>query len=330
MAEKNSIKNRFELVFLYDVRDANPNGDPDNSNMPRRDDETGQNIVTDVRLKRTIRDYWLKNEESVLIKPVIDDEGNRKSMEDLALEFLGIDKVKKKESGNIRAKLINELPERYLDVRAFGGTIVLSGANVSITGPAQFGLGRSLNIPEIKTHTITASLASKSSKGGEGKGQGTIGEYHILDYSLISFHGLISEITAEETKFAEEDLDKLFEGMWLGTKQLNTRSKFNHNPRLLISVKYNEDEAQIGDLDLGLSLENDEGLKKLDDVSLDITGMLERLKKYSSKVDSIKILWDSDLKVMVEGKAVDNIIEVLKKELEIEDISELNLGSDGE
>ncbi|MBD3352804.1 MAG: type I-B CRISPR-associated protein Cas7/Csh2 [Candidatus Lokiarchaeota archaeon] len=302
-----SIKNRYELVFVYDVRDANPNGDPDSSNMPRIDDGTGENIVTDVRLKRTIRDYWLANGKEVLVRAVTDDEGNRKSMEALALDFLGVEKIKKKEASNYRSKLMDGLPEKYIDVRSFGAAVTLTGANVSITGPVQFGLGRSMNIPNIQSRTITTSLAS-----GEEKGQGTFGSYHTVDYSIIKFHGLISEISAKETEFTEEDATELINALWCGTKQLNTRSKFNHMPRILIVVESKESTAQIGDLDLTMNLIDKEDVDSIEAGVIETKRFVNRVTSMKSNIKEIKYKFDKDVKFAFDSKEISQT-DLIKK-----------------
>ncbi|MHA1767544.1 MAG: type I-B CRISPR-associated protein Cas7/Csh2 [Promethearchaeota archaeon] len=318
----NSLNNRYEMIFIYDVRDANPNGDPDESNKPRIDDETEQNIVTDLRLKRTIRDYWLENGENVLVRAEIDKDGNRKSMDALATDFLnskGIKKVEDKNIGTVRELLANELPKDFIDVRAFGAAITLKKANFSHTGAVQFGLGRSLNIPNIKSITITSTLAS-----GEQKGQGSIGEYHIVDYSIIKFHGIISEVNAKKTFFSNEDIQKLYRAIWNGTKQLDTRSKFNHSPRLLVSIKSKEGKPQIGDLDLYISLANNSNPKAFKDVELDISEFIDRICYYKDIVEEIAIVEDKDLKFILEGKQINSIksaIEQKCKEISIININ---------
>ncbi|MHA1854818.1 MAG: type I-B CRISPR-associated protein Cas7/Csh2 [Promethearchaeota archaeon] len=303
--EKNVLENRIEIVFLYDVRDANPNGDPDFDNMPRLDNLTGENVVTDVRLKRTIRDYWIANGKEVLIKAVDDKSGNRQTMEERVKTEL---KISEKEKG-LRNKINIEVPKRFLDIRSFGAAITYKGANTSITGPVQFGLGRSMNKPRVITRTITTSLAS-----GTEKGQGTIGEYHTVDYSLIKFHGLISEVSAKELNYTLDDLQQLYNGLWCGTKQLNTRSKFNHSPRLLIAVISKKNKTQIGDLDLYLKLASDSEIKSFKEAQIDITEFVNRIKNNVDLIKTIKIKIDPNTKLLYNNKSVDKIEDALKKE----------------
>lgn len=124
------VKNRSEILFLYDITDANPNGDPVDENKPRVDEETGVNIVTDVRLKRTIRDYLYdyKNQD-VFILELRDGNGNLKSKEDRLKDF----------------KDNEDLLKKCIDVRLFGATTAVKGKTMTLTGPVQFKYGRSLH-----------------------------------------------------------------------------------------------------------------------------------------------------------------------------------------
>jgi len=280
------LQNRREIIFLYDVTEANPNGDPDEGNRPRMDDD-GKNIVTDVRLKRTIRDYWLNKYNNdtegkkVLIHREFTSEGHVMTMENLVLRYLDLEE--EKNSSKVLNKIITEVPKMFLDVRAFGAAVTVKGANYSHTGTVQFGLGKSLNKPSINTITITTTMAS-----GKEKTAGTFGEYHIVDYSLILFHGIACEYNAKKVEFTEEDLKEIYDGLWNGTKMLNTRTKFNHMPQLLISVVSKENNFQIGDLDRRISLIN-ENIKNIREAEIDISGFISRLDQFKENIEKIEI-----------------------------------------
>lgn len=228
-----TTKNRREIVFLYSVKDANPNGDPDDDNRPRTDSE-GYNIVSDVRLKRTIRDYLMSQKIDILIRREFMNQNDIMEMEDLIKKALG--------ENITRQSITLDLPAKFMDVRLFGATAVVQGANTSITGPVQFAIGRSLNIPNISTHAITSTMAAGKTTGG------AMGSFHILDYSLLAFEGVICPNLAEKTELTEKDITLLFKAMWWGTKTLNTRTKFNHLPLLLLIFKSKTNEFLIGDL----------------------------------------------------------------------------------
>lgn len=286
---------------MYDVRDSNPNGDPDDQNRPRMDDND-YNVVTDLRLKRTIRDYWLTKETDgnrVLVRRQINEkDGNVFSMKELIANELGITEVK----GDTRQMIREQLPAKFIDVRAFGVVGTVKDANVALTGPVQFAIGRSLNKPNIKSYTISSTIASE-----EGKGQGSLGEFHTVDYSLIMFHGIACEYNANETKFTEEDLKYVYEGIWNGTKRLNTRSKTNHVPRLLFAVVSKEKEFQIGDLDKGFVLE-EETIKGPEEANINISRLLERLTQFKDSIKAIELKEDGSL-TFTDGTKTSNQIE---------------------
>ncbi|MHA1228740.1 MAG: type I-B CRISPR-associated protein Cas7/Csh2 [Candidatus Hodarchaeales archaeon] len=304
-----SLKKRRELLFLYDVRDANPNGDPDDGNRPRMD-EDGYNIVTDVRLKRTIRDYWIQkySEEpgmSVLVRRELHPEsGDLQTMENLISGALDLDTNQIKEDTDYRKKAVikiaEETPKAFLDVRAFGAAITVKKANWSHVGTVQFAIGRSLNRPQVNTYTITTTFAS-----GEEKSAGTFGEFHGVDYSLIRFHGIVCEYTAKKVGFNAKDLILLFEGLWNGTKLLNTRSKFNHVPRLLLSVVSKENAFQIGDIDQLVTLSETDEIKSIKDACLDVTDLVKILNNHKEHIDKIEYLVDPEITFVLNGQKTD-------------------------
>ncbi|WP_017980958.1 type I-B CRISPR-associated protein Cas7/Csh2 [Methanocaldococcus villosus] len=282
------IKNRSEILFLYDVKDANPNGDPLEENKPRIDEETGVNIVTDVRLKRTIRDYLDSIGETIFIKEVREENGKLKTKEE-RLEELEIKK--------------GEDLLKCIDVRLFGATVAVKNNTITFTGPVQFRFGRSLH--KVYPKLIKGTTVMPSDKE---KKQGTFTEYWIVPYSLIAFYGIINENAAKTTKLTEEDVKKLIEGMWNGTKNLISRSKVGHTPRLLIKVNYKEKNYHIGDLDKALKLISDiedEKIRDVKDFKLDLTELIDLLKENKDKIESIEYIWDRRLKLTYNGKDFD-------------------------
>lgn len=279
------IKNRSEILFLYDVKDANPNGDPLEENKPRIDEETGINIVSDVRLKRTIRDYLDTIGELIFIKEVRKDNGELKT-KDERLEELKI---------NNAEDLL-----KCIDIRLFGATVAVRKNTITFTGPVQFRFGRSLHKVFPKLIKGTTVMPSK-----EGKGQGTFTEYWIVPYSLIAFYGIINENSAKTTGLTEDDVKKLIEAMWNGTKNLISRSKIGHTPRLLIKVNYKENNYHIGDLDKCLKLISDiedEKIRDIKDFKIDITELIDILKENKDKIESIEYIWDKRLNLVCDGE----------------------------
>lgn len=303
------VKNRSEIFFLYDVKDANPNGDPLDENKPRIDEETGINIVTDVRLKRTIRDYLhnFRDHKVFVIKDVKDD-GTQKTREERIEELQeDLKKLKVKDEEKFEAEK-SLLLEKYIDLRLFGATIALSsgsgrGRSITLTGPVQFKLGRSLHAVEVKTLKGTSVMPSKAEAT-----QGTFIETHVLPYSLIGFYGIINENAARNTSLKEEDIDLLLDALWNGTKNLITRSKVGQIPRFLLRVVYREKNYHIGDLDRKIKLLTDideKAIRDISDFKLDISGLVETLKANSDKIERVDLQFDENLKFVVMGDEKD-------------------------
>lgn len=289
------VNKRSEMVFVYDIKDANPNGDPLDSNKPRVDEETGINIVTDVRLKRTIRDYLYdykgyngENGKDIFVREIKGSDGNI-------------------QDGKTRAKDYSEDPQKILDscidVRLFGGVIPLTGDSITYTGPVQFQMGRSFHSVEIKHIKGTGAFAARS-----GKSKKTFREEYVLPYSLIGFYGIINENTAAITQLTDEDVALLIEGIWNGTKNLITRSKVGQTPRLLLKVNYSEKNYFIGEIKNYIKLisdKRDEQIRDPEDFKLDFTDLLQVLKDNEDIIESVNYLINSRLQVIAEGKELD-------------------------
>ncbi|MCB4205478.1 type I-B CRISPR-associated protein Cas7/Csh2 [Deferribacterales bacterium Es71-Z0220] len=288
------VTKRSEILFCYDVTDANPNGDPMDENKPRIDVETKINIVTDVRFKRTIRDYLYEykgyngqNGKDVFVREILLDDSNpEKGIQD----------------GKTRAKDYNNDSENVLkeciDIRLFGGVIPLDKDSITFTGPVQFKMGRSLHKVEIKHIKGTGAFAAKL-----GSKQATFREEYILPYSFICFHGIINEAAAKYTKLAEEDISELLEAMWNGTKNLISRSKFGQMPRFLLKVTYKEPGFFIGDLDKKLKLtdfENEFAIRSPKDFKLDISGIINVIEENKNHIEKIEYKIDESLKITPE------------------------------
>mgnify|MGYP001627168901 CR=1 FL=1 len=302
----NIIKNRSEILFLYDVTDANPNGDPLDENKPRIDPETDICIVTDVRLKRTCRDYWAEYKNlPVFILREISEDGKLMTKSDKFAKY-NLNKEKLKE---------------YIDIRLFGGTTTLKSKDekrkaksdedsseetgaITFTGPVQFKFGRSLHKVEYMLVKGTTVMPS-----GEGKDQGTFTECYILPYALIAFYGVVNENAAlcQELPVTEEDVQLLLEALWCGTKNLISRSKFGQMPRLLVRVEYNQSGFYIGELDKLVKLisqKSDTAIRSPEDFQFDITRLVEKLTKYQDKIQKVEIAVDDSLSFVCEGKFV--------------------------
>lgn len=290
---------RSEILFVYDATWINPNGDPIDENKPRIDQETSINIVTDVRLKRTIRDYLHEHKNlEIFVKEVKDDKGNIQDAKQRAEDFLI--QNGEKISGNKlslqeKKQIIYENLLDCIDIRLFGGTIPIDKSSITLTGPVQFQMGSSLH--KVKLHYIKGT-GGFSSKGNQA--QKTFREEYLLPYSLIAFYGVVNEKAAIHTKLREEDIPLLLEAMWNGTKSLITRSKVGQQPRLLLRVVYKEGCFQIGELNRLIAFNSeklDEEIRHVSEGTLEISLLVEKLKKYKDRIERIE--WAADDMVLL-------------------------------
>ena len=319
-----TLKNRHELLFLYDAKFINPNGDPADENRPRIDEETEYNIVTDVRLKRTIRDYlhdFLKKEIFIRQITATSGEGIQDAKERFN-NFLEAFKAKKKmKLDEIIETGKKEILNKCIDIRLFGSVIPVEvsknekGALV-LVGPTQFRMGRSLHKVDIKYIQGTGAFASKA-----GAKQQTFREEYVLPYSMIAFYGLVNENAALDTLMTDDDMDLLLEGIWLGTKNLISRSKMGQTPHLLMDVVYNENSYHHGDLDRLISLEcnlDDTAIRDPKEFRIEIGPLVENLGKVKVKISRIRLVVSDFLTYTVDGKEADIIKSFEAKGIKVE------------
>ena len=225
---KEAIKNRYEFVILFDVENGNPNGDPDAGNMPRIDPESGLGLVTDVCLKRKIRNYVetvKEGEKGFQIYIREDVPLNRSDRE--ACEALGIAetddkklteelKKLKKSDPDVDLKLRNYMCEEFYDVRTFGAvmtTFVKAALNCGqVRGPVQLGFARSID-PIVSQEVTITRVAITTEKDAENKST-EMGRKNIVPYGLYRAEGYVSANLARKvTGFSEEDLELLWEAI---------------------------------------------------------------------------------------------------------------------
>ena len=216
-----AIKNRYEFVVLFDVENGNPNGDPDAGNMPRIDPETGYGLVTDVCLKRKIRNYVetvKENEKGYGIYIREDVPLNRS--DNLAYEYLKVDdktvKDLKKKDPDADVKIRDFMCQNFYDIRTFGAvmtTFVKASLNCGqVRGPVQLGFARSID-PIISQEVTITRVAITTEKDAENK-KTEMGIKNIVPYALYRAEGYVSANLARKvTGFSEEDLELLWEAI---------------------------------------------------------------------------------------------------------------------
>ena len=296
------LAKRAEILFYYDARMSNPNGDPD-ENRPRIDRVTKKNYVTEFRLKRTIRDYIYNvlDKKIFMRKELVSKEKNDvKTIEQLAFKYIDPDKKKIN-----RASLFND----HIDIKLFGLLFAVGDIHFNQTGPVQFSIGQSLNNPEEMPIRMTRVVPTREEAQGGG-----FGEKYIVRYSFIGFHGFINNFVAKETNLSEEDIIIMLKAMWRGTTILSTSSKYGQQSRLLFKVNY-KDQGYIGDLDLKPKLEtNADPLENITQLILNLQNLFDTFSDNSDIIESIEYEYSPELLCYFNGieKPLDDIIKESK------------------
>ena len=201
----NPIQNRYDFVLLFDVKDGNPNGDPDAGNLPRVDPETGNGLVTDVCLKRKVRNYvQLAKEKASGYDIFVKEKAILNNLIDEAHEQ---EAVKSKENGDKTDAAREFMCAKYFDVRTFGA-VMSTGKNAGqVRGPVQMTFGRSIDQVVPLEHSITRMAVTTSAEAEKQQGDNrTMGRKFTIPYGLYRCHGFISAPLAAQTKFTEDDL----------------------------------------------------------------------------------------------------------------------------
>jgi len=210
------IKNRYEFVLLFDVENGNPNGDPDAGNMPRIDPETSHGLVTDVCLKRKIRNYVeiVKNDAAgfdIYVKEsAVLNRQHKRAYEALKIEPNTKDKALPKDQKSAH-DVTMFMCRNFFDVRTFGAVMTTEVNCGQVRGPVQINFAKSID-PIVQQEVTITRMAVTSEKDAENKKQ-EMGRKHIVPYALYRVEGYISAHLAEKTEFSTEDLELLWSAL---------------------------------------------------------------------------------------------------------------------
>ncbi|MCG8429909.1 MAG: type I-C CRISPR-associated protein Cas7/Csd2 [Candidatus Omnitrophica bacterium] len=206
------IQNRYEFVLLFDVKNGNPNGDPDGGNLPRIDPETGHGITTDVCLKRKIRNYVeLVKEDRTPFNIYVKEKGILTELRKPAYDAVADEKDKSIKISKARLWMC----ANFFDVRTFGAVMSTKENNCGqVRGPVQFAFAQSVEpvVPLEASITRMAVETKKESEGQDGDNR-TMGRKTYLPYGLYRVHGFISASFAKQTGFSEDDLELFWEAL---------------------------------------------------------------------------------------------------------------------
>lgn len=312
------LERRSEILFVTDAQDCNPNGNPKGENRPRIDPVTQQCVVTDVRLKRYLRDQLNADGHGVYVKTM----GDASSRAALALDRLrDVEEIDEPEDLEEIEDIHREFLRTASDVRYFGATLSFNkdpedelhaavkaqfeGANY--TGPVQFSPARSLNAVETNEEydTLTSVIATQEEKTTGGYGL----DDNRIKYGIFPFHGLVDENGATNTRLSTTDIERLDTLCWRALKnQTISRSKLGQEPRLYVRVEYDTGGYHIGDLHHGVSLDTDRSkpdaeLRTVNDAYLDVSDLTDRLRDHSEHVHTVHVVGSDRLR-LTDGETV--------------------------
>jgi CRISPR-associated protein Csh2 len=305
-----TIANNSDFLFLYDATQSNPNGDPDQENKPRMDYDTKTNLVTDVRVKRFIRDYLKMQGNPIFVdmegdskvsvdskliitlnkllseeeqkKEIFKDTPefekrfeeiiqNKKKEERIADALKSKETLKDKENQKLNYHILKEIVKRkYPDLRMFGSAFAVQGFSKSYTGAIQLNWGYSLNKVELMDSDSLVTIMNDESS--------TFGKDYRVHYSLLAFNGTVNKFAAQTTGLSDEDMKLFREGIWNSISALPTRSKLNQYPKLYLEIIYNDEyhNGYFGDLRNYIKAQPKEGIQDkqvrgINDLDLDFS-----------------------------------------------------------
>lgn len=270
------IAKHSELLFIWDAKMTNPNGDMLNDNAPRFDETDRKAIVSDVRVKRTIRDDLQDRKNKTIFV------NNPEIVQSAETRFNEL-----KKSSNLKDD--REVFLSCIDNRLFGG--VAPRSNIQIIGSVQFSWAKSIN----QTETILSQ--GTGAFGRDGSDNKTFRTDNYLPYALFAMYGTINSINAKKSNATEDDINEMIDSMWNGTKLLNTRSKVGQKPRALFRIIYN-DTYVIGLLDELISIKNknSDDIRKFDECEICFDELIEAIKIADEKIEKIEIYYDESIK----------------------------------
>ena len=235
-----SIQNRYEFVYFFDVTNGNPNGDPDAGNMPRLDPESSKGLVTDVCLKRKIRNFIEVTCENapgyeiyVKEKSVLNLQ-NKRAYEAIGIEPNTKDKKLPKDEAKARA-ITAWMCNNFFDIRSFGAVMTTEVNSGQVRGPVQLAFAQSLD-PIVPLEVSITRMAVTNEKDLDK--ERTMGRKHIVPYALYRMHGFISANLAAKTGFSDDDLAKLWQALTLMFEYDRSAARGEMAARKLIVFKH--------------------------------------------------------------------------------------------
>jgi len=289
-----NLAKESEILFIWDTRLSNPNGDMMSDNANRFDEIDEKAIVSDVRIKRTVRDYIQYHKK-------IDIFVNNDAI------LAGYTDEKGKVGSVTAENRFNQIKEQFedledekgiflscIDNRLFGGVAPKSG--LQLIGAVQFSWTKSLNKTETVLSQGTGAFATESKKEGEAKFTKTFRVDNYIPYAIFPTYGTVNRANVANCQTTQKDMNELIEGLWFGTKKLNTHTKMGQKPRLLLEVIYKDDSNYfVGLLDELVTLKNSEEIRSLDEAEFDFSQLITVLNNAEGFIDKVKVVLDTKM-----------------------------------
>lgn len=311
----NSIVNtKSEILFLYESIYTIPNGDPFTGEQ-RYDEETKKILVSDVRIKRYVRDYLLEQKNNagepffeIYVWNDVSEATGKESGSAARMKAL---KKKYEKDNSVKTKdLIDatKLLQKCIDVRLFGGISTEEKDSVNLTGPVQFALlNPSLNEVELRMHQNTSVFVSSVEKS-----RGAIGTTTVVPFAINQIHGWINPFSAKYTNLTNNDVSIMLKALWESVNNANTRTKANQNSLLLLQIIYSDPNKKLYGLDRLIKIKSNENgnvekkgeqLRSFDDFEFDFNGLFsavseEKVKNvlYYTETKKIKDVFEMESK----------------------------------
>lgn len=232
------ISRNSDILFLYDATNTNVNGDPDQENRPRMDYETKTALVSDVRIKRTIRDFLVEKGYGVFVRTLNDRKVTMEKMFEEVMRANGMDPSEKKGDAEEKVKIILD---QMIDMRLFGSAMAVGGITRTFTGPVQISWGYSLHPADIvKSGSIVTIMNEDNS---------TFGKMYKLHYGLFAHSATVNKFAAAKTKMTQEDKEVFKKALIQSMMNHLTHSKQGQRPLLYLEVEYGEKfDGYLGDM----------------------------------------------------------------------------------
>lgn len=293
------IKNNRDFLFISDATLCNPNGDPDFENKPRMDEETKTLLVSDVRLKRNIRDF-LANKGKDIFVSMMDDK--KVTMEDRFHAIIGENGKSKSTEEKVQLVLDN-----MIDIRMFGSAFAIDKINKAITGPIQLTWGYSLHpVDLVRSSSIVTIMNDDNS---------TFGKMYKAEYAMIAHSGSVNKFAAKKTGLTDDDVNIFSRALVQSMMNNLTHSKQGQQPLLYLEIKYDENfDGYLGDLRrfLRVNLTKERAIRCMEEVQVDFSALADAIRSYKEKGYISEVcLWQnplSDFKNVPEAEEL-NLLE---------------------